>query len=285
MRLKGQVAVITGASRGVGKRIALQLAEEGATTVLAARTVNAGQGAYPGSIEETAQEVRRRGGEALAVECDLTIPGDTENLCRTALEKFGRVDFLINNAFYNNDQHYNMFLDIDLDTWEKCWIGNVLSPIIACKMLLPQMIERGKGIVISLTSPVGYSDSSAPGLPGQGGVAATYGTTKAALHRFAHNLSKETRLHNVASVILDPGFSVTERMQVQTAARGGISMQGGHSPDVPGIAVRYICTCPDPLIFNGKMIYSPDFVLEHFLAADLGKPGESISPERIFLHR
>src|SRR5690348_8468988 len=102
MRLRGRVALITGASRGVGKRIALQLAEEGATTVLAARTVGAGEGSFPGSIEETAQEVRRRGGDAMAVKCDLTLPADTKNLCHTALETFGRVDFLINNAFYNN---------------------------------------------------------------------------------------------------------------------------------------------------------------------------------------
>ncbi len=277
MRLRGRVALITGASRGVGKRIALQLAEEGAATVLAARTVGAGQGSFPGSIEETAQEVRQRGGEPLAVKCDLSVPGDTENLCRAAMEKFGRVDFLINNAFYNNDQHYNMFLDIDLDTWEKCWIGNVLSPIIACRMLLPQMMERRQGIIVNLTSPVGYSDTSAPGLPGKGGVAATYGTTKAALHRFTHNLAKETKLHNVASIILDPGFSVTERMQAQTASRGGIGLEAGHSPDVPGIAVRYLCTCPNPLIFNGKVIYSPDFVLEHFLVENLGGPGEPIS--------
>jgi len=100
--LKGQVALVTGASRGVGKRIALQLAEEGATLVLAARTVKAGEGAYPGSIEETAVEARRRGGEAMPVRCDLTVVQDTEDLCRTALDRFGRVDILVNNAFYNN---------------------------------------------------------------------------------------------------------------------------------------------------------------------------------------
>ena len=272
MRLKGQVALITGASRGVGKRIALQLAEEGATLVLAARTVNAGEGAYPGSIEETAAEVRKRGGTAMPVKCDLTVAAETEKLCRTALDRFGHVDVLVNNAFYNNDQHYNMFLDIDLSTWDKCWIGNVLSPIIACRMLLPQMMERKKGIIINLTSPVGWSDTSAPGLPGQGGVAVTYGTTKAALHRFTHNLAKETKLHNIASIILDPGFAVTERMRVQTASRGGIPMAGGHTADVPGVAVRYICSCPDPLVFNGKMIYSPDFVLEHFLMSELRPP-------------
>ena len=95
MRLKGQVALVTGASRGVGKRIALQLAEEGATLVLAARTVNSGEGAYPGSIEETAAEVVKRGGTALPVRCDLTVSEDTENLCRTALERFGKVDILV----------------------------------------------------------------------------------------------------------------------------------------------------------------------------------------------
>jgi NAD(P)-dependent dehydrogenase (short-subunit alcohol dehydrogenase family) len=120
MRLKGQVALVTGASRGVGKRIALQLAEEGATLVLAARTVKSGAGAYPGSIEETAAEVKKRGGDAMPVRCDLTVAEDTENLCRTALERLGRVDILVNNAFYNNPQHYDMFLDIDLETWNKC---------------------------------------------------------------------------------------------------------------------------------------------------------------------
>jgi NAD(P)-dependent dehydrogenase (short-subunit alcohol dehydrogenase family) len=269
MRLKGQVALVTGASRGVGKRIALQLAEEGATLVLAARTVRSGEGAYPGSIEETAAEVRKRGGDALPARCDLTVVEDTENLCRTALERFGRVDILINNAFYNNPQHYNMFLDIDLETWNKCWIGNVLSPIIACKMLLPGMIERRKGIIINLTSPVGWSDTAAPGLPGKGGVAATYGTTKAALHRFTHNLAKETGLHDIPAINLDPGFSVTERMEVETFNRGGIALTGGHTPDVPGVAVRYLCTCANAMVFNGKMIYSPDFVLEHGLMSRL----------------
>jgi NAD(P)-dependent dehydrogenase (short-subunit alcohol dehydrogenase family) len=272
MRLKGQVALVTGASRGVGKRIALQLAEEGATLVLAARTVNSGEGAYPGSIEETAAEVVKRGGQALPVRCDLTVCEDTENLCRTALERFSKVDILVNNAFYNNAQHYNMFLDTDLDTWNKCWIGNVLSPIIACKRLLPGMIERQRGIIINLTSPVGWSDTSAPGLPGKGGVAATYGTTKAALHRFTHNLAKETKLNNIAAIILDPGFAVTERMRAQTSSQGGIAMTGGHTADVPGVAVRYLCTCPDPMVFNGKMIYSPDFVLEHFLMRELRPP-------------
>ena len=95
MRLKGQVALVTGASRGVGKRIALQLAEEGATIVLAARTVRSGEGAYPGSIEETAAEVAKRGGEALPVRCDLTVAQDTERMCRIALERCGRVDILV----------------------------------------------------------------------------------------------------------------------------------------------------------------------------------------------
>ena len=268
-KLIGKVALITGASRGVGRRIACQLAEEGATLVLAARTLRAGEGAYPGSIEETAADVAKRGGQAVAVRCDLTLAQDTEELCRAALARFGQVDILVNNAFYNNPQHYNMFLDVDLDTWNKCWTANVLSPIIACKMLLPRMIERQAGIIINLTSPVGWSDTSAPGLPGKGGVAATYGTTKAALHRFTHNLAKETRLDHIATIILDPGFSVTERMEVETFNRGGIALTGGHSPDVPGVAVRYLCTCADPMVFNGKMIYSPDFVLEHGLMSEL----------------
>jgi NAD(P)-dependent dehydrogenase (short-subunit alcohol dehydrogenase family) len=263
MKLKGQVALVTGASRGIGKRIAIQLAEEGADLVLAARTVQPGGAPYPGSIEETAAEVRKRGAQALPLQCDLTVPEQTERMCRAALEHFGHVDILVNNAHYRSDQHYSMFLDTRLDTWQATWAANVLSPVIVCKTLLPRMIERRHGIIICLASSVVTTES--PNLPGKGAVSVVYGTTKAALHRFAQGLVKEVREYNIPVVLIDPGFALTERIEIESRGLGGIDTSRAQSPDVPAKVARYLCTCPNPMFFTGKTIYSGPFVEEHNL--------------------
>ncbi|HKD67107.1 MAG TPA: SDR family oxidoreductase [Candidatus Binataceae bacterium] len=263
MKLKGQVAIVTGASRGIGKRIALQLAEEGADIVLAARTVEPGAAIYPGSIQETAAEVRKRGAQALPVKCDLTVPEQTERMCRAALEHFGHVDILVNNAHHRSDQHYGMFLDIRLDTWQDTMAANVLSPVLACKTLLPQMIERRHGIIICLTSSVVTNES--PNLPGKGAVNVVYSATKAALHRFAQGLVKEVREYNIPVVLIDPGFALTERIEVESQRLGGLDTSRAQSPDVPAKVARYLCTCPNPMFFTGKTIYSGPFVEEHNL--------------------
>jgi NAD(P)-dependent dehydrogenase (short-subunit alcohol dehydrogenase family) len=263
MKLKGQVALITGASRGIGKRIAIQLAEEGADVVLAARTVQAGGAPYPGSIEETAAEVRKRGAQALPLKCDLTVPEQTERMCRAALEHFGHVDILVNNAHHRSDQHYSMFLDTRLDTWQATWAANVLSPVVACKTLLPQMMEHRRGMIICVTSSVVAIES--PNLPGKGAVSVVYATTKAALHRFAQGLVKEVKENNIPVILIDPGFALTERIEIESQGLGGIDTSRVQSPDVPAKVARYLCTCPNPMFFTGKTIYSGPFVEEHNL--------------------
>jgi citronellol/citronellal dehydrogenase len=96
MDLRGKVAVVTGSSRGIGKRIALTLARSGADIVLSARTAEPGQSKLPGTINETAEEVRALGVKALPVRADLTVRDDVRRLYQTALEHFGRVDVLVN---------------------------------------------------------------------------------------------------------------------------------------------------------------------------------------------
>jgi len=105
MRLKDKVALVTGASRGIGKQIALELAREGAHIVLAARTAQGANSPYPGTVEQTAQELRSLGVKAVPVKCDLAIRSEVEQLCRTALKEFGAVDILVNNAFYTGPGH------------------------------------------------------------------------------------------------------------------------------------------------------------------------------------
>jgi len=98
MNVKDKVAIVTGASRGMGKPMALRLAGHGAKMVIAARTLNETDSDLPGSLSQTAAEIRALGVGVTAVRCDLTVREDVENLCHTALEKYGRIDIVVNNA-------------------------------------------------------------------------------------------------------------------------------------------------------------------------------------------
>jgi citronellol/citronellal dehydrogenase len=145
MHLKDKVVLITGASRGIGKQLAIRFAQEGANLILAARTVDASSSPFPGTIHETAAEVRALGVKALPVRCDLAIRSDLENLCRTAIAEFGRVDILINNAAYFGPGHYDAFMSLSLEQWDTMIDVDLNAPVHACRLLLPGMIERGSG--------------------------------------------------------------------------------------------------------------------------------------------
>ncbi len=148
MRLEGKVAVVTGASRGIGKQIALLLAKEGATLVIAARTTDRGASPYPGTLEETAAEIRSFGAEALPLKCDLAVRADVERLCGSAIDKFGRVDILINNAVYTGPGHYERFLNVSLAQWETMMGANFTASATACRLTLPYMVKQNTGIII-----------------------------------------------------------------------------------------------------------------------------------------
>jgi len=251
MDTKGKVGIITGASRGMGKQMALRLARHGVNVVLAARTVNAKESEWPGSLAETTNEIRALGVEATPVKCDLTSRKDVENLCHTALEKYGRVDYLLNNARYVGEGHFDKFLDISFDLWDKYLDANVMAPIIASKICLPVMAKQKSGVIINTTSAAAYSNSGLPG--GRGGTGAHYPLTKAALDRFITAVSLETEEMGIPVIGLDPGATLTERVKVQTA-KFGFDMSIFHSMDVPAAAAEYLCTCPNPMRYNGQIV-------------------------------
>ncbi len=264
MNLRNKVALVTGASRGIGKAVAVELARAGANLVLAARTVS-GQGEYPGTIEETAAMVRAQGVEAFPIQCDLCDLQDTEKMARTALERFGHVDILVNNAFYKNDQHYSPFLQLRMETWQNAINANFMAPMVLCRTLLPRMAERKEGIIINLTTLHAWSPTPLGGLPGQGGAAAVYDATKGALHRMSLALSKEARAMGIPLIMVDPGYTATERVLKDSARLGGYDPSLAHSVDIPARTIRYLCECPNPMYFAGKNVIAAEFVQEHNL--------------------
>jgi len=263
METKGKVAVVTGASRGMGKQMALRLAKHGVNLVLAARTVEKGQSEFPGSLQETEQQIRALGVECTPVKCDLTVRKDVENLCDVALKKYGRVDILINNARYVGPGHYDPFLQLDIDTWEKNVNTNLMAPIIASRMCIPSMIQHKTGFIICTTSSAAYAKF---GLPGKGGMAMHYPITKLALNRFVQLLGQEMEEYKIPVIALDPGGVLTERIDQEVKAKSG-AFGAGFDPavfksmDIPASTAEYlVCTCSDPMQYTGKVVVSQEMV-------------------------
>src|SRR5208337_3936698 len=152
MGSENKIAIVTGASRGIGKQIALRLARNRVNLVLAARTVEAGKSRWPGSLEETAAQVRELGVEATCVKCDVTVRAEVEELCQRPLEKYGRVDILVNNALYLGPGNYNPFLETAFDTWDRNLEANLMAAVAASKACLPSMLANRGGVILNLTS-------------------------------------------------------------------------------------------------------------------------------------
>ena len=264
MKLLGKVALITGASRGIGRELALQLAKEGADIVVAARTQQASESPYSGTIGQTADQVRALGRRALAVKAALSVPEDVVAMCKKAIDEFGHVDILVNNAAHMDikEGHYTPFLDFTLEQWNKFVAINLTASFITCKQLVPHMIKQGGGLILCSTSVVAVQDIP-PGLPGKGSTSVGYPTTKAALNRFVLALAKELKPHNIPIIAVEVGSTIVERRSVGKVAEW--FGPGEHPPELPAKVMWYLSTCSNPMWYTGKVIVAKDFVEEHCL--------------------
>jgi citronellol/citronellal dehydrogenase len=196
MKLAGKVAIITGASRGIGKSIALAFAREGAAAVIAARTEQEG-GKLPGTIYQTADEIRAFGGRALPIKTDITIDEEVERMAKRTLEEFGRVDILVNNAAANFNA---TILDLTIKRWDLMMRVNLRGTFLCTKAVLPTMVAQRSGNIICMTSPA--AKRRAP--PGE----VCYSITKAGIELFCWGLAQEVKQYNIAVNDLYPESGV-----------------------------------------------------------------------------
>ncbi len=277
MASQRKVAFITGASRGIGRGCALELARRGFDLVLTARTVTGTEryehsstvkksatAPLPGSLEKTAEEVRALGAAALVVKLDLSVRADWPAAIDAAVAKFGRIDVLVNNGRYIGPGHMDPFEETPVELIEQMFTCNVFAPLHLIKLCLPIMKRQGGGIVINVTSSAGDRETPAP--IGQGGWGLGYSVTKAAFNRSVPGLAKELRPHNVAVIGLMPGFVGTERMAVELG-EFGFDASKALPVENPGRVCAMLATAEDPMFFTGRDVYGPTFFDEHRLVS------------------
>jgi citronellol/citronellal dehydrogenase len=208
MELKGKVGIVTGASRGIGKAIAIGLAKNGMNVVVAARSESERDERLPGTIHETVRQIELEGGKALAVRCDVTNEESVAGLIERSLARFGQIDALVNNA---GIAFPSSVVDMPVKRWELVFRVNLTGAFLCARAVLPIMIKKGRGSIINISSLAANERD--------GGTVSTglaYGVAKAGLDRFTWGLAAEVGRWNVAVNCIKPHRVIkTEGMDFQ----------------------------------------------------------------------
>ena len=262
-----KVALVTGASRGIGKAIAAHLAIRGLDVVVTARSVSDRDVTpYPGTINETAALVESVGARALAVRCDIGVAADIEGAVKSALDHFGRIDVLVNNARYEGPAMWDDFAASDWTEIGKLLDCNVRAPLHFAHLLIPHMRSQGGGLVVNITTTMEYHLDPAY-KPGKGATTSLYPSTKAHLIWATMMLARELHDDRIAMVGVHPGSVLTER--VTTQAMGTFDRSKRYTAHVPGSIVAYLATTDDAMEYTGRILEDPlGFVKDRGLMAD-----------------
>jgi NAD(P)-dependent dehydrogenase (short-subunit alcohol dehydrogenase family) len=274
----GKVALVTGASRGIGKASALALATSGFDVAVGARTLAEGEGRddslqtarpVPGSIETTCALVEERGARSIGVRMDLLDRSSLLDAVARVLDQWGRLDVLVNNAVHTGRGSMERFAELTIPMLETKLQANVVSQIVLIKAVLPQMLDRGSGTIVNVTSAVAVSDPPAPA--GAGGWGMAYAMSKGALHRVAGILAVELDNQGILAFNVEPGFVTTERMEANQRELGFEGVYKGAPPSVPASVVAWLASSPDAAALNGQTISAQRFALENALHPDWRK--------------
>lgn len=263
------VALVTGASRGIGKAIALRLADEGFDVAITARTQREGEGrtepnsvrsadpvvAIPGSLETTAREIEARGRRALPVRMDLLDAGTVVDAPRRVLDAWGRIDVLVNNAILQGGASMDRIADLTAESMTRLVVANYVHQVLLIQRAVPHMAERGSGRVINLVSGSARRDPQGPA--GAGGWGIAYSASKAAFGRVAGGVNAEFG-PAVLAFNLDPGNVVTERRKALRPKDAFEDDYGSEPPEKTAAVAAWLATSPDAPELLGRWVYAPE---------------------------
>jgi NAD(P)-dependent dehydrogenase (short-subunit alcohol dehydrogenase family) len=254
-KLKGQVALVTGASRGIGEAIAVRLAMAGAHVILTARTAIPGEGSYDGALTAVADRIAAAGGSADFIQADLGRPEDRARLAEEALKRRGRVDILVNNAAALMGGPFEEISDRRLRTIFEI---NVYAAFDLAQRLIGPMRARGRGTIVNISSRAAYHSVAPFDPPNGGGI--IYSMTKAALERFTTALAQEVYADGISVNALCPGYVDTPGNR--RAVNGDDTpVEGAEPAEIPAEAV-YQLAVADPKVFTARLMESWRFLEE-----------------------
>lgn len=258
-------ALVTGASRGIGKAIAIYLARAGYDVAISARTVRPGESrensasvhrsdtqVLPGSLEETAAEIEAVGRGALIVPMDLIDRASVEAAAATIMQTWGGLDCLVHNGRYIGPGLMDTFLDTPVDAYGKFFEAHCVSPIVLTKIFLPGMLERGFGQVVNITSAVVWDAPKAAGGKGASGLG--YHVGKSAGNPLVGVLNVEFKDQGIRAFNVDPGFIGTERNTAVLRSYGRKMLAEPAPPSVIGAAVAWLVSAPEGEAYAGQLV-------------------------------
>lgn len=251
--------MVTGASRGIGRCGALDLAAKGFDLVVTGRTVHEGDGRVgdiplPGSLDKTCAEIEALGRRALAVPMDVTDRASVRQAWQRANDEWGQVDVLVNNAPYSGPGTDARVLDIDLDTAARFFDANHLNQLLLTQLVLPGMLERGAGTIINLGS--GSALVAPPAPAGEGGWSLAYCASKAAFHQIAVVVDVEYRSAGIRAFTMEPGYTVTEKAIALNHDNRFAQGFRGDPPEVAGAVIGWLADSADADRFLGRMVHA-----------------------------
>jgi NAD(P)-dependent dehydrogenase (short-subunit alcohol dehydrogenase family) len=253
--LKGKVALVTGASRGIGEAIAARLAMEGAKVAASARTEKTGESRLPGTLEDTVARIRKAGGEATLIKADLAQSAEREKVVATCVATYGPVDILVNNAAITyfmpasefTEKRFKLMMEVQ-----------VFAPFHLAQLVLPSMRQRHQGAIVNISSPAGIHPRPPYENAGRGGT--VYGMCKAALERFTTGLAAEVFDDGIAVNVVSPGLVATPGVAVH-----GLINERTKNRVQP---IEYIAEAvyrlaiADPKHMTGRVAYAEPFLKE-----------------------
>lgn len=241
--LEGRVAIITGASRGIGRALALGLARAGCHVVIAAKSTSSTE-KLPGSIFTVAQEVEALGGQALPLQVDVREESQIESMAERTLDRYGRIDLLINNA---GALHWHPVLDTPAKRFDLVMGVNARAAFLCCRAVLPAMIAQRWGHLINMAPPLDLAL-----VPGR----VAYAISKLGMTLLTHGLAEEVRSHNIAVNSLWPVTII----ESQASINWGLGKREmWRKPDILVDCVLRIAK-KDPAELTGQALLDEDFL-------------------------
>jgi citronellol/citronellal dehydrogenase len=255
--LDGRVAIVTGASRGIGAEIARRFAAEGAAVAVAARTTAPGTSPLEGTIGETVAQIGAAGGTAVAIPADLAKPADRERLVAETASQLGAPDILVNNAAVT---YFTRVEDFTAKRYALMFAVQVEAPFHLASLVIPGMRQSGKGWILNVSSGAARHPAMPPGpFAGRGGT--VYGMCKAAIERFSTGLAAELYADSIAVNALSPSKVVPTPGTLFHHLTTGNDDPNAEPSSVIAEAALMLCH-RDPPSLTGRVAYSQDLLNE-----------------------